>query len=335
MTVVNYPKIRHPGKITQLRQALDGDTQAANKILLLLGSISPSLRQIMEETIHDMEEPRIWPKLLHSLAFHRWNGQVDCERRAESKASERIDQSITKVFIQDESEWEKRKKEATLHEALKSPEVQLRQAAAYILGLRGDPLAIPELENMIEHGNMTWKLRGVRALVILKDERCGPPLIKALAMEGTDLHQAARRALKDLGPLAQSAWLEALDHPEAHIRWHAARGLGEIGDVRSALVLAEGLRDENEQVRWASADVLAHLGEPAVPATLTFLSRHKLNEQLRQSAYHALHGIVSLRTRKRLQPLLDALHGPAPDIEVPAVAQRLLMEWEAASRLGN
>ncbi len=124
MAILNNSKIRHPGKTIQLRQALEGDTCAANNTLKLLGSISPSLRQIMEETIHDFEEPRSWRKLLHSLAFQRWNDQVDCERRSEPKASERIDQAITEVFVQDENEWERRTKDATLLEALKSPELQ-------------------------------------------------------------------------------------------------------------------------------------------------------------------------------------------------------------------
>jgi HEAT repeat protein len=109
----------------------------------------------------------------------------------------------------------------------------------------------------------------------LKDERCGPPLIKALALERGELHHAAHRALQDLGPLAESAWLEALHHPNDHVRWHAARGLGSIGNVRGALMLAEGMRDKSELVRWATADVLAHMGAPAVPAVLTILSHHK------------------------------------------------------------
>jgi HEAT repeat protein len=331
VTVSDRPKIRHPQKISQLRQALDGETQAANKVLILLGSINPSLSRIMEEAIHDLDEPRLWPKLLHSLAYQRWNSHVDCERRTDSKASERIDQSIAKVFTQDVTEVEKRAKEATLLEALNSPEYQLRQAAAYLLGLRGDPRALPVLETVIECGTTTWILRAVNALATLNDERCGHALLQALAMGHTEIHHAARRALKKMGALAKSTWLDALDYPDDHMRWHAIRGLGEIGDVDVAVVLADGLRAESRLVRWATADALARIGKAAVPATLTMLSRHKLNSQFRDAAYHALHGIASTHTRERLQPLLDALHGPAPDIEAPAVAQRLLMGWEATN----
>jgi HEAT repeat protein len=131
----------------------------------------------------------------------------------------------------------------------------------------------------------------------------------------------------------EPTWLEALNHPDNHIRWHGARGLGNIGDAKYADTLAEGLLDENQAVRWATADVLAQLGAKAVPATLTIISQSKLNEQSRQAAYHALHGITSRQIQERIKPLLDALHGPAASIEAPAVAQRLLMEWEKVNNV--
>jgi HEAT repeat protein len=175
---------------------------------------------------------------------------------------------------------------------------------------------------------MCWRLRAVKALAALKDERCGPPLIKALATNRNNLHREARRALQSLGHLAKSAWLKALDHSDAHIRWHAARGLGELGDASYTYILAEGLLDENYAVRWATADVLAHLGKRGVPATLTILSQRKVTEQSRQAAYHALHGITSRRIQQLLKPLLYALRSPAASVEVPGIAQRLLLEWK-------
>jgi HEAT repeat protein len=93
-------------------------------------------------------------------------------------------------------------------------------------------------------------------------------------------------------------------------------------------MLAEGLRDKNYAVRWASADVLAQLGADAVPATLTMLIHHELDEQFRQAAYHALNGITSHKVKERLKLLLDALHGPAAGVEAPMLAQRLLGDWE-------
>ena len=173
-----------------------------------------------------------------------------------------------------------------------------------------------------------WRLRAVKALIALNDELCGPPFLELLISGRGELHREAGRALRGLGELAKSTWLKALDHPNSHIRWHAARGLGEIGEVRYAMILAEGLRDKNYVVRWASADVLAQLGAEAVPSTLTMLTHHKLDEQFRQAAFHALNGITSRRIKEPLKPLLDALRGPAAGVEAPMLAHRLLKDWK-------
>lgn len=310
-----------------LRNALRGDEQAVNKALIYLSSTNPHLCKIMQEAVHDLEDLRIWHKLLMCLALHQWEDHLDCQRRSDPEASMRIDQAIIEVFLEDRNGWEKPQKEKILQDALTNTTPRMRYAAAYLLGLRGDHQAIPFLSEAIESQYVEWKLRAVKALANLKDEKCGPPLLKLLIEDRGKLHREASRALHSLGKLARPAWEQALDHPDSHIRWHAARGLGEMGDSRLALILAEGLRDDDYAVRWATADVLAKLGEEGVPATLTMLSRYPLSEQFRRAAYHALHGVVSNQTRKRLKPLLDSMRGPAASVEAATVAQKLLMEW--------
>jgi HEAT repeat protein len=209
------------------------------------------------------------------------------------------------------------------------PEDQLQYAAAYILGLRYDPKSIPILANIIDKGNRKWKLRAVRALSTLKEKDCAQPLMKALTSDQGKLHREARRALQNLGSLAQSVWLDALNHPDGHIRWEAAHGLGQLGDYRAAPTLAEGLVDENYVVRWASANVLANLGEKGVPATLSVLCYREMDEPSRQAAYHALHEIKSLQIRKRILPVLDALRVSTKQQSIPRVAQEVLLDWEA------
>jgi len=307
--------------------ALSGDIQAAHKFLKYLGSAYPQLCQIMQETIHDLDDARIWRNLLLCLALHRWNETLDCDWLSELNASERIDDSIIEVFVQDETAREKLIKENVLQNALDNPELDIRQAAAYLLGLRGDLRVIPVLAEILENGTKEWQLRAVKALSVLKDERCAQPLLRLLISGQGELHREAGRALQSLGELAKASWVEALNHPDGHIRWHAARGLGEIGDERHVMMLAEGLHDTNYAVRWATADVLAHLGPRAIPATLTILSRYEINESFRQAAYHALHGITSSKAQERLKPLLEAMRDFASTIEIPMIAQRLLMEW--------
>jgi len=327
MTAAVAPK-SHLIETDILRHALDGDLQAVNTTLKYLSSTNPHLCKIMQDAIHDLKNPLIWPKLLNCLAIHLWEDQLDCERRSDPAASARIDQAIIEVFLEARNGWETPAKEETLEQGLVDPKPRIRYAAAYLLGLRGDLAVIFVLSEAITSPHILWKQRAVQALASLKDTQCAPPLLKLLIEDRGELHREASRALHSLGPLARTAWKSALDHPDSHIRWHAARGLGAIGDSSLASTLAEGLRDDDYVVRWATADVLAKLGEAGIPATLTMLARYPLNEQFRRAAYHALHGVSSPSAQKRLIPLLEAMRGPAASIEAASIAQQLMMKWE-------
>jgi len=241
---------------------------------------------------------------------------------------ERIDQAIVEVFSQDKNYQERTIKEAVLQEVLESPEEYLYHTAGYLLGLRHDSRSIPILDEIIEKGNRKWKMRAVKALSTLRDEDCASPLVKALIMDRGKLHREARRALQNLGPLAESAWLEALNHPDNHIRWEAAHGLGQIGDARAAPTLAEGLYDENYVVRWTTANVLSRLGEQGVTAILFVLSSHEMSESFLQAAYHALHRNTSPKIRERIKPLLEVLNNSILKESISCVAQDVLLDWK-------
>jgi HEAT repeat protein len=328
MVLIDRTVIRHSVEASLLKQALAGDSLAVNKIFLYLSSDNPHLRQIIQESIHDIASAKLWKHLLKSLAIHSWEDGQNSEQRVDQEASQRIDQAIAEVFTQDEYVGEHQAKEAVLKEALNNPRPEIRYAAAYILGLRGDTSMVPLLDEILDKAVKSWKVRAVQALSCIDDERCGAPLIKALAMDRGTLHSAAKSALIELGPIIEKTWVEALNHPDSHIRWHAARSLSDPTDMRSMEMLAEGLLDENREVRWASADTLARIGPPAIPATLAVISRTELNTHTRQSAYHALHGVYSRRLRERLRPLLDALQSSSASVEAPGIAYRLLQEWD-------
>jgi HEAT repeat protein len=315
---------RHAAETEMLLRALEGDLLSVSKVLNYLSSSNKYLRQIMQEAIHDLENQEMWEKLLRCLAEQRWNHHQDCPRREDAEASKRIDLSIEEAFIEDESEWEKRIKEKILSEALDDKSQLVRWASACLLGLRGHLNMIPILSEMIDYGLLEWQLRAIKALVGLNHEECGPPLLNALAKNRDRLHQEALRALTGMGEKARLAWLSALSHPNSHIRWHAARGLGQIGDASSINILAEGLLDPNHAVRWATADLLAYLGEISVPAVLKLLIQQPLAEPFRQATYHALRGITDQEAQERLRPLVKALRRPTARLEAPAEAQRLL-----------
>jgi HEAT repeat protein len=319
--------LRHKAEAGLLERALDGDTLAANTVFNYLSSTNPHLRRMMEETLHELQDDRLWRHLLRCLALQRWDDQLDCERRHDPEASARIDAAICEAFIEDTSEADRELKLTVLREGLAHSDSRLRHAAAYLLGHRKDPRAVPILDEAIDEANTQWQLRAIQALTVLKDEHSGRPLIKALAKDRNVLHQAANRALQELDKEAATAYVEALNHPDRHIRWHAARGLGQIGDARCVDVLVEGLYDDNPSVRWATARALANLDQQAVPAILNVLIQHTLTEPLREASFHALTSMPSTRTRERLKPLLLVLRGSSTSMLASAIANRLLAEW--------
>lgn len=338
-----------------LLAAADGDRHASVRIQNYLRSDNQDLRLIMLAAAHAASAPQVWRYLLDCLV--------------QENISETEAQVIAEAYVLDEGDEEKTIKEAILQEAFHQlPGIdeagkRKRQAAAYLLALRGDSSVIPVLEEIIlgdeprdQHGRptgkpvrhtqsrspsdeLTWKLRAVQALAALHDERCGSALVKALTVgqytTDQQLHQAARRALGELGSLAEAAWLETLDHPDSHMRWHAARGLGQIGNPLAVEILAEGLYDDNNAVRWATAQVLANLDSTALPAVLNVLCQRQLNEPFRQAAYHALHAMPSHLTQAYIAPLLKALSSPATSIEAPAIAQRMLSEWKERAKINH
>ena len=315
-----------------LESCVEGDAAAVARLLKLLGHPAQELRHAYQDSIRKLNQEKLWCGLLSVLADRIWETVPDHPQQVELHPDPehqlRIDESIIELFARDRTSAEVAPKTAALEECAWSSSVQQRYIAYYLFVSRGVLSAIASLKELFLQISLEWQLRTVRLLENLDSPVGGPLLIDALASSNRLLHHEARRALTTLGVHATEAWTSALEHPDSHIRWHAARGLGELGDTRAIHILVSGLRDDNTAVRWATANLLARLGSQAVPAILEEISRGPLDEPARQVTYHALHGMRGKDLRSWLAPLVEALHGFSADLAAPMLAQKMLDDWE-------
>lgn len=336
------PSRRISAETQRLQQAAEGDLQAAATVLSYLTSSIRDLRTLMQTALHETGNEKIWRCLLTWLALGAWGDWTEQEKAParplnwQEPVQGAAARAILEAFTTDHIEAERALKQRILEQALASSG-RIRQAAACVLGLRGDVSALPVLEEIIRDATHVplkrrgpagdWSILAVEALAAIDDPRCGPPLLLALAEGPGELHRAASRAIRDLGETVSETLVEALNHPDSHVRWHAARALGQIGNPTGIETLVSGLHDEHPAVRWATASVLASLDAPAIPYILRDLIRRPMSETYRQAVYHALHAMPSRHTRLYLQPLLEALQGSAATVQGPAIAQKMLAEW--------
>lgn len=322
-----------------LDSCVDGDTASVTRLLKLLGHPTPELRHAYQDAIRQSNQVKLWRGLVSALADRSWEVVLDEPQRIhlhpDPEHQLRIDESILELFNEDKTPAEADPKMVALHDCARSNSIQQRYIANFLLICRGERRAVHILKEMFPHTTLEWQLRTVRVLARLDNPDGGPLLIDALSSGNRILHHAAHQALTALGTHASDAWITALEHPNSHIRWHAARGLGELGDIRALKILVSGLRDENAAVRWATAKLLARMGNRAVPAILYEISREPLDEPARQVAYHALHGMSGEALRIRLAPLIEALHGFGADLLAPMIAQKMLLDWEQSESNGE
>lgn len=153
-------------------------------------------------------------------------------------------------------------------------------------------------------------------------------LVAQLGDENPAARNQARAALVQIGAPVVPALLGALDAPQDHVRWEAAKSLAEIADPSAAQRLAQALGDENEDVRWVAADALAALGKAAVKPLLSALTAGDLPDGMRQSARHVVRELSKRRElAPLLAPVLEAFKEPEQGIALPVAAEKALESY--------
>ncbi len=138
-------------------------------------------------------------------------------------------------------------------------------------------------------------------------------------------HQA-RQQLVLMGESALPVLLEKLSAKNWHVRWEAAKALGEIGDPAAAEALVKLLQDPDTSVRWAGMGSLIKLGRAGIKPLLLSLTHDFHSARLRQGVHHVLH---SLHTKGLLTPLeaevFHALEGISSEVLAAQAANRALI----------
>ncbi len=152
-------------------------------------------------------------------------------------------------------------------------------------------------------------------------------LISRLADLDARRRHEAREELVSLGVVVLPALYEKLSSADWHVRWEAAKALGEIGDPSAAEMLVRLLQDDDTSVRWAAMGSLIDLGRGSLRPVLEALTRDFQSSRLREGAHHVLH---TLHNRGKLTgveaEVFRALEGAAPSVQAAWAANKALIE---------
>jgi HEAT repeat protein len=91
-----------------------------------------------------------------------------------------------------------------------------------------------------------------------------------------------------MGQAAIPCLIKALEDDNREIRWEAAKILAEMRNPALAPILTQGLENRDPDVRWLSAEGLLALGKDALSSLLASLIKKPTSTLLLQGAHHVL-----------------------------------------------
>jgi HEAT repeats len=179
----------------------------------------------------------------------------------------------------------------------------MREGAVHVLGLLGNPAAIPQLTAALDDPVPAIRMQAAKALGRVKDPASVSPLLAALHGADESLGSQIFAALVHLGFFAVPSLIETSSSSSAWLRWHCVRALGEIGDLRAIPVLVQALSDSDHSVAWMAAKGLAHFGKRSVGPVLQLLMREPMTPWLAETSSYVLSN--ESRNNDKMKPYLD------------------------------
>lgn len=151
-------------------------------------------------------------------------------------------------------------------------------------------------------------------------------LIAQLAHHDPAARQTAREKLVQIGGHAVTRALvaEFID-PLPHVRWEAAKALASIADPVAAHGLMHALDDDDDDVRWVAGEGLIALHEVGLTTVLSGLTKRARSLAFCRGAHHVLRELRAEGNAAIINPVLDALDSPDPEIAAPVAAYQALL----------
>jgi uncharacterized protein (DUF302 family) len=146
-------------------------------------------------------------------------------------------------------------------------------------------------------------------------------LIVNLSSSDEILRIHSRESLVKIGKPAVPQLVEALMRGSHWLRWEAAKVLGEIADSTAAPALVEVLKDEEFDVQWLAAAGLIKMKAGGVEPLLHALMTEATFPRLLEGAHHVIRELIKGELKEYLAPVLSAIEGTEPSIQVPWVAR--------------
>lgn len=167
------------------------------------------------------------------------------------------------------------------------------------------------------------------------DARQVEGLIEQLANHDGAVRQSARATLIDIGHPAVPYLVGALRDRDGQVRWEAAKALVSIHDPVAAMALVHALDDENSGVRWLAAEGLIVLRLDGVYPLLQALIQHSDSVRLREGAHHILRTLADDGLSYYVEPVVQALDGVEPALQVPIAAYYALQTIRSRLNVDN
>ena len=132
----------------------------------------------------------------------------------------------------------------------------------------------------------------------------------------------ARETLVKMGAVAVPYLTRALTSGDHHVRWEAAKALGQICHPDAAKALVVALEDHDGGIRWLAAEGLIPLRCKGLRALLEALVHRSGSVWLREGARHILRNFSGDEKLAGLvAPVLAALDSSQPILQAPIAAE--------------